>query len=466
MKLEHQFEAEIQTFASRVPLTGKPECRVRYHRSGAHTISVCSYPLDGVILQICFSTRQVKGVRNALFSRFLFDGPDSCWNYLIYDLLEEIAPEDFACWQYPGLYSPETLHAAFEALTTRLLELLPGILQLGRDPAGQRRLQERKQAEIARFTRAETYGQLPMASDPALEAENVRIFDTWKETNSFCAPGYQQYLAGNRAGALRRIRALRFSTNYERRLADWLASQPGPLPDPVGPGNVLRQAAAFEKSKRPLLSVLLTWLVLSLPLCGAFLAMYLGAGALLFHGALHVEGFGLPAGMVGAVFAVIAPGGIGAYLLWLRVYGLLFGKRHPQEYAYFQELERGHSRKWAFRLGWVAVCAAILLSLLFAHDGYAFYEDGFSDNTQMLSLSGVWHSYDDIESVWKTRGTVNDFGTWVASPSYAIRMKNGQVFDLYFYTLNEDLETTVAPLWADGYHLILGQAESAETLPK
>lgn len=466
MKLEACFEEEMRGFARRLPLKGKAACKTVYRKNGDHRISVCSYPLEGVILQLCYSTSGVRGAQNALFSRFLFDGEDSLWRYLIYDLLGELAPGDFGCWQYPGLYSQATMRAAFEALTQRLLELLPNLLRLAGDPAALLRLRESKQAEIARFTKAEHYASLPMAQDPQLEQENVQLFDAWKETNSFCSPGYVLYLAGNRMGAIRRIRRLRFSTNYELRLAQYLESTPGVLPDPVGAGNLVREGLRMSRSKRPLGCVLLSWLLLMLPCTGIFLALYYGAGWVLFRGAVQVEGFALPAGLLAAQMSGLALAGAGAYFLWTRVFGWLYGKKHGEELAYYRSLERKREKTLMRRFAWVAACAGILLTLLFVHDGYAFYETGFSDNTRFFSLSGTWHPYEEVASIWKTDGAYTPSGSWQDAPSYVIRLKDGRVFDLYFYTMNQGVEERVAPILEAQCGVSLGQLHTAEDIPE
>ena len=79
----------------------------------------------------------------------------------------------------------------------------------------------------------------------------------------------------------------------------------------------------------------------------------------------------------------------------------------------------------------VIVAACVALCVLLANWNLKFKEEGFTDNTDFFSLSGIDYGYDKVEYVYFKPDRINSLGETLPYPSYVLVLEDGREIDFY-----------------------------------
>ena len=331
----------------------------------------------------------------------------------------------------PGITDGEGMREAFAWIGGVLEKNLPVLAEiLGREDGRERVL-------------TAYCSELSSLYKTVVDENNVESYcDNDYLTLRFCSAAFINYLAGNRATAVKQLRKTRKRLGYEQRtLALW---ESGEAEVPPCPESIRRGLSTYNKSgvagsdKREAAAMFLSWLVLAVAFSIPYLGVFFLRLAIESKGTIYLMGpmYNLPYCFLAGFLTAIPASYFTRYGFYRRLF--------PKHYEQFRANDQVNNGKGADKLIkgllHVIVVCSLAGTVLFAGWGIRFREDSFVDNADFFSLVGTRHEYADIERVYYRPDRVNGFGETLDYPSYVLVLKDGREIDLYEYDDVENYE--------------------------
>ena len=253
------------------------------------------------------------------------------------------------------------------------------------------------------------------------------------------------YIKGDLKTATKQLGKVKDKLGYEKSLLEEMKS--GNITTPPDLSNIREALKSYDKggaqnsSVKEFFAMFLSWIVLCLGFSAIYLPLFLllvyleGRSSIYLMGPMYNIPYCILCGFITAIAA--------SYFTRFKVYKLLF----PKDFDRFQAADQIQNGTGSDKLmkGFltVLIICSLIGCVLFAKWNINFGEYGFTDNSKFFSVSGEYHSYEDVDRIYYKADRVNDFGDTLDFPSYVIVLKNGQEIDLYEHGEIEEYEDTL-----------------------
>ena len=359
----------------------------------------------------------------------------------ILDFCESDAAEPIC---FPYISSEAAMAEAFEILGNVLMRLKGELSDISGDEA-------RKQAIIDYLQ--EEYNSFGITGEVGILTDE--IFCLWL-SERFSSKAYILALKGKYGKAAAALEKYKRKCRYEKRLLGlWKQGKnfdPGRLTeilqDPVR--NAERGALATDYKE--LLSMLLSWLLLILPITAVFLGIYFLIVLCRQHLTVYNAGpfANYPCCFICGFATAIMPG----YFTRGLVYRLIAKKDYKGFHQRTVITSSPGVERFMEIFSVIIATASLVLIILMANYNVNFKRDGFVDNTEFLSLSGTYYDYNEVECFRYVPNRINSEGVTLELPSYMLVLKNGIKIDLYGLDDIENYESILVNLMREHNILI------------
>ncbi len=253
------------------------------------------------------------------------------------------------------------------------------------------------------------------------------------------------YIKGDVKTATKQLGKVKDKLGYEKSLLEEMKS--GNITTPPDLSNIREALKSYDKggaqnsSVKEFFAMFLSWIVLCLGFSAIYLPLFLllvyleGRSSIYLMGPMYNIPYCILCGFITAIAA--------SYFTRFKAYKLLF----PKDFDRFQAADQIQNGTGSDKLmkGFltVLIICSLVGCILFTKWNINFGEYGFTDNSKFFSVSGEYHSYEDVDRIYYKADRVNDFGDTLDFPSYVIVLKNGQEIDLYEHGEIEEYEETL-----------------------
>lgn len=424
---------KIQVFAEKTQLKD-----IRFEEDKKRAVWAVRYAITKV--EFVFQKKQSLDCPVASLFVRIYLGKNEQVFYHIAELLEYLSADDFQAHYYSYMESAERVEHCFVRIEEFLLRHLPKIHEIAKNTTLCTEIKEKKMDEMTRLftgTRVEK----------SMEGAACREYETVLLLRYTGEGPYRDIVCGDVARAIKHYEKLEAKdriTNYEKRILRELKN--GEIPVLIN--EECNTVKVFYKNysdraqgKAILLAALKMEAVLgilfSLMIGGIY--MYCSGDCLYYAGMQWYDGFllaGLPALFGGIAFRR--------------------GIRRKQD-----ALEELVTPRWVEKFAHCSFGITLVLmffltfSVSMMHS--RFYEEKliFNDGEKLFPIIFETCQYEDIKAVYYAKGVRNDFGEFVARPSYLILFEDGTLWDSDGCMEMEAAKTYVLEIIDDFYDEIL-----------
>lgn len=348
----------------------------------------------------------------------------------------------------PMIASPEAMREAFEHIGETLVASLAVLTAVCDDG-------QRKNAVFSAFC-SEANFQFGLGLDEpiAVDGENGILPYLNEGLYSFftlrlCASHFINAINGEHSIALKQLKKVKKPLGYEKRVLKlWKqGASVKELPHVQKYVKTLNKSGAPNASIKEFVAFFTSWIILTAAFSVVYLGLYFllleieGRESVLIVGALS----NIPYCILFAFLSAIAT----SYFARFLFYRVMFPKQYETYRAADYVQNRKSDDKLMRGLLIVITVAAIVGSVFLSKWNVNFKQNGFVDNSELLSLKGTYYSYDEIDRVYYKPDRVNGFGKTIPYGSWVLKMRDGREIDLYELDAEEDYEDKLIPLLED-----------------
>ena len=369
-----------------------PEVLPRY---GGNTFDgvTCRVSDGNVRYDFVYSVRApLGGKRSTLGVKIYFPDISEYIGLFMYDLADILESDNFRCYIYPLIESPERMRTIVKGLISEIGEFSGKIRMLAENGAA-RGLIEKKKQQVISSMRAENMYEFGSDEEKARVFE---VYDAWY-TAHMTSGAFYWYAAGKWKRALK-IASHSYATEYEVRLAGYIKSTEGKYPPPCFDGcNTFLDFAKAEKksSAGDFGRLFLSWFALLPVLSIGFLGLYYIIALICSRGALYSSLLEL----YNAVNVIILPAMITSIALsYFTAERMALKTRNELMRNYQLIMSSKKAGGCMTALTNVIAVASIVFTVVLAKTGVMLTPDGVIDS-EAFSLRGDFYSYESVVSV-------------------------------------------------------------------
>ncbi len=429
------------TFDSRVERGGKDG-------KGELEKMVCLAGYEKYDIEYTYFVRSplVSSIVSIFDVRVIFDRRRPEIKYSLYDVMYIMDPDNFRCYHFSFIETPERMKKIFASIESDLRVFLARLAIIASQKTALDDLEDKFKDGVNSFFGYDIFTSED-DSAPGHDLYISALEHYYALSDSFYeSKAYALFLAGKYKKAYAGMCKYRKKTYYQVRLSSFISVDREKY-DAVAEGcNSVYDAAEINKYQN--LRIILGALILFIPLLFLHVGAHFLYAKLIFSGALWSTAFTLPAAFGSAPF--VFPFSVALSYIFNRFTIKLVSKKKRAYLKNLESVAAPFSRSGCARvLIFILLTFLILTSLLNVNSFTAFFEDGFRYKTSLTDISGVYYSYSDISELVLVKGRYDQFGKYEEFPSYVIIMKSGVAIDLIYEVTDEDAEKRLVLLLRD-----------------
>ncbi len=381
---------------------------------------------------------------NSVFSfRIIFDRSMPFVKYSPYDLMYKIDENDFTCYTYGYIESPEKMTKIINALTPRLYALLDKLSALCRRKADMSDIFDKFSDSVNAY-----YGKDVFRISSDTPDEDYEQFERYLE--SYCyvddafyvSRPYAQFLNGDYNAAYNGMRRMKNKSYYQIRLMSFMASLNGKYE--AAPEGCASTADAIYSGRAQITRLVVSALLMVIPCFAALVGIHYISSLIIYHGAIWSDAWFL-LGCLGYLTSAFLPA-VAAAPYTKGITLMFYGKERRR---YLSELDNITFSKRQNGCVFIVIClvsAMIVFNVILASNSYAaFYDDGVRVPSETWFNSDSY-SYDDVEKLVLAEGQYSVYGKYVPSEQYILVLKNGRKYQLSYEVTNDVIKEKIIPI--------------------
>jgi hypothetical protein len=244
--------------------------------------------------------------------------------------------------------------------------------------------------------------------------------------------GYEAYMVGNYALAIKKLKKLKLKTPYDNSIIDFIKEQK--VSRPHVPDSVFINLTELYKNGisknnfKEALAVAPAMLLFGLIWLPVFLGIYFLFYFIENTGAVYLLG---PLSNAPSVMLPAMLMGIPMIYFKSKVFYKLFFKRNYQKLITLENAVYSRStHRYIKFLTSVLFAGSFIFLLLTVHQNIKLIQNGFYDNTDFWSMYGSYYRYEEVNQLQYRKESPDGHGGTFPYPSYVIQLKNGKEVDL------------------------------------
>jgi len=320
-------------------------------------------------------------------------------DFSLYDLLYLLDENDFNCYIFPYIESPQRMSFCVQVLFDALSGYKERLSGLALDSALANRAMNQKKRELQRFFKTDIFegnGQ----GTPLLIDWQLAAYREWY-VSRFCAKWYADFAVGRYDTALKRFAKYDNKSFYEQRLFRFMKT--------LSAGATFQAVSAQSNTflyaepvlGMPRAAAHLLGALLLLPAClAAAFAFFLLAYAVIYRQALYCSSLWSPLMVSTIVLCALMLAFCGANF----IYPHFMNRTKRKHWAQLQTIMASREdRRRLTRLTHSLVIVSMVMLLLAAKCGVAIYPKGLIDNTPLFGQ--INEPFTQIEAIYKAADT-------------------------------------------------------------
>ncbi|MCI8589305.1 MAG: hypothetical protein HFE77_01105 [Clostridiales bacterium] len=354
-------------------------------------------------------------------------------DFSLYDLLYLLDENDFNCYIFPYIESPQRMSACVQVLFDALSRYQERLSGMALDPALVTRAKNQKKRELQRFFKTDIFEGAEQGGTLLIDWQ-LAAYREWY-VSRFCAKWYADFVAGRYEASAKRFAKYDNKSYYEQRLFRFIKTLNAGASFQATPA----QSNTFLYTDRilgwPRFAARLLGVLFLLPVClvGSF-AFFALAYAVIYRNALYCTALWSPLMFLAIGVSALFVSACGSNLFYPR----FMSRQNRKKLAKLSPIIGStEDKRHMARLMHAAAIVSFVLLILAAKSGVALYPQGLVDNTAVFTQ--INEPFTQLEAIYKATDT----------GLYHIEFQDGRVYFcdektafayIYPYT---DLETTV-----------------------
>ncbi len=362
---------------------------------------------------VFFYDMRAGKVKQVLECRIAFPLGKLPVDFSLYDLLYLLDENDFHCYIFPNIHSPEQMRACLGVLRGAIERYREQLSAIGNNPQLIEHAQRRRRKEMLRFFKQDIFSG---SMDHPVFGWRMRTYREWY-LSRFCSSWYAAYLAGDYRKAAKKFAAYDNKSDYELRLFRFIKTlEAGASYTAVGgETNTYLQTGAVP---RPALlpAQVAAFLLAAIPCAVLFALFSLMICLCVYRDALYTTALFGSRMIFGILFCAALTGAVIARRFYRRLLPASLRERLEREQAAVGRSARPRTA----RLHLTVITCLIVLALS-AKSGMALYDKGLVDNRTLFSQTTELYS------------NVTELYYVTDADAYYLRFSDGALFSCNSY---------------------------------
>lgn len=362
---------------------------------------------------------------------------------MMYDIIGLADSGNFNCWFYCYIENAERMELCFDKLSADFISVLPKLREFISSDGSMERLEKVLAKNIKATVGIDYFKEL---KSELKNTDSTSVDDIYDylfglyfsfEQCAFASEEYRDFLAGDTKKALKRYEKKKNKLIYENLIIAYIKSNDEPKPIISKEYECLSDGLKEYYSNNGFVPFFVSAGILWIPFTALFLGIYFAVAFILNSSALYatpLEPYNSAFCVIPAMICSIAAG----CFLKEKLYRRFFRKKYSCMKDYSAIFENKKSMRRLKILSYLVYILAVIAVFLYAGYGISFSETGITDKSNYLSVSGRYHSYNEVESAYYT---VDD-----GIKSYTLLFDDGSSVDLAKFADNEDVENKIIPI--------------------
>lgn len=380
----------------------------------------------------------------SIFSfRIIFDRSMPYIKYSPYDVMYKLDENNFRCYTFSYIESPEKMRQVISALEPELTDLLPKLSDLSRRRADMSDIFDKFSDNVNSH-----YGRDIFRAADSDDEEFEHFIESYYliDDSFYVSKPYAQFLRGDYNAAYNGMRRVKNKSYYQIRLMSFIASLDRKYE--AAPQECDTTGEAVFSNKTQMLRTIITMLLLMIPCAAALAGIHFLSAALIYRGALWSDAWFI-INAVRYVSSSVIPAFVFSW--YCRGVTLIFFKRDRRKYL--SDLDRisiNKRRTGCLSAAAGAITALLVASVMLTSNSYAaFYDDGLRLPSDTSVLSSDNYAYSDVEKLIHAEGAYNVYGMFVPGEQYIIELKNGKKYILSYEVTSDVVKDKIIPIFEE-----------------
>ena len=406
---------------------------------------VCLAGYDKFDLEYTYLVRSplVSSVVSIFDVRVIFNRRKPEIKYSLYDIMYIMDPDNYRCYHFSFIETPERMKRVFESIAPDLEVFLTRLDMIAAQKPALNDIDEKFKDGVNSFFGYDVFTGEDEAA-PGHDLYLSALDHYYYVSDSFYeSKPYAQFLAGQYKKAYAGMCRYRRKTYYQVRLTSFLSVAPEKYEAVAESCDPLCDAVGITKYQN--LRIITGALILFFPCLLLHIGAHFLYAKLIFAGAVWSTAFTLSAAFGSAPF--VLPFSVAISYIFNRFTVKLTSKKKRKYLKDLESISPPFSKSGCARfLAFILFAILILTSLINVNSYTAFYDGGFRYKTSISDISGSYYKYSDVKALVKVNGRYDQFGNYEEFTSYVIIMNNGTAVDLIYEVSAEDAEKHLVPL--------------------
>ena len=375
--------------------------------------------------------------------RIIFDRSMPYVKYSLYDVMYKLDENNFRCYTFSYIESPEKMRQIISALEPELTGLLPKLSALSQRRADMSDIFDKFSDGVNAY-----YGRDIFRVSDQDDEDFEQVIESYYlvDDSFYVSKPYAQFLRGDYNSAYNGMRRIRNKSYYQVRLMSFMASLDQRYE--AVPTECDTTGEAVYSNKTQILRTVITMLLLILPCAAALAGIHFLSAALVYRGALWSDAWFI-INALRYVSSSVIPAFVFSW--YCRGVTLIFFKRQRREYL--SELDRigiNKRRTGCLSVAAGAITALIVAAVVLTSNSYAaFYNDRLRLPSDNSIISSDNYAYSDVEKLIHAEGAYNVYGMYVPGEQYIIALKNGKKYILSYEVTSSVVKDKIIPIFEE-----------------
>ena len=374
--------------------------------------------------------------------RIIFDRSMPYVKYSPYDIMYKLDEDDFRCYTFAYIESPEKMRQVIDALSPSLSALLPKLDDLCRRRADMSDIFDKFSDSVNAY-----YGRNIFHADADDEDFESFMESYYLVDDAFyVSKPYAQFLRGDYNSAYNGMRRMKNKSYYQIRLTSFIASLDHKYE--ATPNGCDTTGEGVFSGKTQIIRTITAALLLLIPCAAVLAGIHFLSAALIYRGALWSDAWFVLNAMRYISSSVIPAF---AFSWYARGVTLIFFK--PERRRYLSALDKisiDKRRSGCLFIIVCAICVMLIASVMLTCNSYAaFYSDGIRLPSETAPVNSDNYAYSDVEKLVYAEGAYNLYGYYVSADQYIIVLKNGKKYMLSYEVTSTVIKEKIIPIFEE-----------------
>lgn len=377
---------------------------------------------------------------STLEMRIVFKGGKFPLEYSIYDLLNIIDETNFNCYTIPYIASIETMEKAIDYLFDAFVKYKDRIEELFHNEVEFKKLEENLESQIIKLVGANIFKSVNIEYIASM-LEVYYILDAARFTTEIYA---NCVLTGKYKVAVKEYNKSKHKlTLYEERLKKYISTlktQTTFLPEELETIDVAKkyQKVGFKQMLLTCLSflgLLSVWSVF-------YGLIYAFVHFQIRYSSIYTTNSEYPIVIILGFITTF----VNMYFIRKAIAKVVHKERY-EEYILLDMLQNSsRANSLMTKLFQFVIACCIMTSILAANTYIKFTDKNIVLNDEYFKLNSEHITYDQVDSVYRTKRIITDFGYEIENNNYVIVLKDNTKIALFLYMTTDEVEEKVIPI--------------------